>query len=209
MELTLELAEKFLAAQPFSVLLGARLTAFGASGATGVTFADYFSDNSIAEADIVFNGVDFAWFTDYNNPVQTSQFVESVALHEIGHFIGLDHSPCGSATMFARGAAGVNPQSELSADEVTAARYLYPNAALAATFARLAGQVTMNSTGVFGAVVIAEDIAGNVAGGTVTRTNGQYEIPSLAPGNYNVRAVPLDPATGISNDHLVTGRDIE
>ena len=48
-----------------------------------------------------------------------------------------------------------------------------------------------------------------MAGGTVTRTNGQYEIPSLAPGNYNVRAVPLDPATGISNDHLVTGRDIE
>jgi uncharacterized protein (TIGR00369 family) len=34
MELTLELAEKFLAAQPFSVLLGARLTAFGAGGAT-------------------------------------------------------------------------------------------------------------------------------------------------------------------------------
>ena len=34
MELTFELAEKFLAAQPFSVLLGARLTAFGAGGAT-------------------------------------------------------------------------------------------------------------------------------------------------------------------------------
>ncbi|WP_329482922.1 PaaI family thioesterase [Kribbella sp. NBC_01484] len=34
MELTFELAEKVLAAQPFSVLLGARLTAFGAGGAT-------------------------------------------------------------------------------------------------------------------------------------------------------------------------------
>jgi uncharacterized protein (TIGR00369 family) len=34
MELTLELAEKILAAQPFSVLLGARVTAFGAGGAT-------------------------------------------------------------------------------------------------------------------------------------------------------------------------------
>jgi hypothetical protein len=34
MELTFELAEKFLAAQPFSVLLGARLTAFGEDGAT-------------------------------------------------------------------------------------------------------------------------------------------------------------------------------
>ncbi|WP_328524655.1 PaaI family thioesterase [Kribbella sp. NBC_00359] len=34
MELTFELAEKVLAAQPFSVLLGARLTGFGAGGAT-------------------------------------------------------------------------------------------------------------------------------------------------------------------------------
>ncbi len=34
MELTYELAEKVLATQPFSVLLGARLTAFGAGGAT-------------------------------------------------------------------------------------------------------------------------------------------------------------------------------
>jgi uncharacterized protein (TIGR00369 family) len=34
MELTLELAEKVLASQPFSVLLGTRLTAFGDGGAT-------------------------------------------------------------------------------------------------------------------------------------------------------------------------------
>ncbi len=34
MELTLELAEKVLASQPFSVLLGARVTAFGDGGAT-------------------------------------------------------------------------------------------------------------------------------------------------------------------------------
>jgi uncharacterized protein (TIGR00369 family) len=34
MELTFELAEKVLAAQPFSVLLGARLTTFGAGTAT-------------------------------------------------------------------------------------------------------------------------------------------------------------------------------
>lgn len=34
MELTLDLAERVLAAQPFSVLVGARVTAFGAGGAT-------------------------------------------------------------------------------------------------------------------------------------------------------------------------------
>jgi uncharacterized protein (TIGR00369 family) len=33
-ELTLELAEKVLASQPFSVMIGARLTAFGDGGAT-------------------------------------------------------------------------------------------------------------------------------------------------------------------------------
>jgi uncharacterized protein (TIGR00369 family) len=34
MELTLEVAQKLLAAQPFSVLVGARVTAFGDGGAT-------------------------------------------------------------------------------------------------------------------------------------------------------------------------------
>jgi hypothetical protein len=42
MELTFELAEKFLAAQPFSVLLGARLTAFGEGGACGQPAGDLY-----------------------------------------------------------------------------------------------------------------------------------------------------------------------
>jgi hypothetical protein len=60
------------------------------SGATGVTFSDFFPDGTLAEADIVLNGRDFTWFTDFTNTVNRGQFVESVLLHEIGHMMGLE-----------------------------------------------------------------------------------------------------------------------
>ena len=67
----------------------------------------YFDDYTIVEADMVFNGVDNRWFADYNNSFSADNFVEAVALHEFGHFIGLQHSPLGAATMFSRTGAGV------------------------------------------------------------------------------------------------------
>ena len=63
------------------------------SGALAVTFPMYFDDYTIVEADMVFNGVDNRWFADYNNSFSADNFVEAVALHEFGHFIGLQHSP--------------------------------------------------------------------------------------------------------------------
>ena len=77
------------------------------SGALAVTFPMYFDDYTIVEADMVFNGVDNRWFADYNNSFSADNFVEAVALHEFGHFIGLQHSPLGAATMFSRTGAGV------------------------------------------------------------------------------------------------------
>jgi hypothetical protein len=179
------------------------------SGATGVTFIDRFGDNSISEGDIVFNGVQYGWFADYNHPVDAFQFVEAVALHEIGHFIGLDHSPLGGATMYTRSAPGISTQTELASDEVSAIRYLYPSSAFAATLAGLSGKISMNSTGVIGASVILEDIIGNAASGTVSDTNGVYQFQGLAPGKYNLHVVPLDPENVPNSARLTIGWDIE
>ena len=175
------------------------------SGATGVAFSDFFSDNTLAEVDIVLNGTQFSWFTDFNNNVNQAQFVEAVLLHEIGHMIGLAHSPVGGATMFPRGGGGVNVQSGLSPDEIAAVRALYPSANLPG-LARLSGSVRLGTNRVFGAVVCVEDAAGNIAAGTVTQGDGRYSLLALPPGNYQARVTPVDPAN--ASYSLFRGPDI-
>jgi hypothetical protein len=165
-------------------------------GATGVTFFEHYSDNALAEADIVLNGHPwdgFRWFTDFEQTSHAANeyFVESVLLHEIGHFIGLNHSPLGGATMFARGDPGVNLQAGLSLDELSAARELYPSSGHYQGYGRIRGKVLINGEPVFGAMVVVEDSAGNALAGTVSRSDGAYELPALDPGAYQVRAAPL------------------
>ena len=178
------------------------------NGALGVTFNSYFTDNNAqAEADIVFNGAQYTWSTDFNSADTTRQFVEGTATHEIGHLLGLRHSPVGGATMLFHGGGGVNVQSGLSSDEVAAAKWLYGNVSTLATLGKFQGRVTMNGSSVFGAAVLAEEAAsGNLAAGTVSRADGSYVLPALPPGRYNVRVTPLD-AVG-TNVFLIRGRDI-
>jgi hypothetical protein len=180
------------------------------SGSLGVTFNSWFPDNNAqAEADIVFNGAQYSWFTDFNNTnaFGTQIFVESTALHEIGHFLGLKHSPVGAATMLFRGSGGVNVQAGLSSDEVAAAQWLYGTTGTIAALGYLQGQVTMNGSAVFGAAVLAEESStGNLVAGTVTRTNGSYDLPAMPPGQYRVRVTPLDPSG--ASAFLIRGRDV-
>ena len=178
------------------------------SGTLAVTFNSFFpDDNAQAEADIVFNGVQYSWSADFNSADTTQYFIESTATHEIGHFIGLKHSPAGGATMLFHGAGGVNVQAGLSTDEVAAAQWLYGQPSTLAALGRLQGQVTLNGSGMFGAAVVVEEFAsGNLIEGTITRTNGDYDLPALLPGKYNVRVTPLDPVN--ASFHLIRGRDI-
>jgi hypothetical protein len=164
-------------------------------GILGYASVPALEDNSIPEADIVLNGVQFAWSTE-PVPPKGQYSISSVLLHEIGHFIGLEHSPVGGATMLSRGESGENSQNGLSSEEQAAARFLYPNPLYASQYAGVRGKVLLNGQGVFGAVVIAEDASGNIVAGTVSRASGDYELPSMPPGDYAVRSTPLDPRAG-------------
>jgi hypothetical protein len=175
----------------------------GLSGYTEVSIA---GDNTILGSDTVLNGAEFEWFTDFNNSASISKFVESVLLHEIGHAIGLDHSPVGAATV-AQGRTGISTEAGLSSDEIAAARFLYPDPAFYPTLGMIKGVVSLNGAPVTGAAVFAEDNHGNIVEGTVSRTtDGGYELPALPAGNYNVRVCPLDPK--LATDYLRRGRDI-
>jgi hypothetical protein len=162
------------------------------------------TDGSIRDADIVLNGIQYQWFTDANDSANQGQFVESIVSHEIGHFLGLDHTPAGGATVI-DGGNGINTNSGLSADEVAAARYLYPDGT--SKWGSVTGVIRMNGTGILGAAVIVEDAYGNIVGATVTQSSGKYAVYSLPGGTYKLRVSPLDPANS-GNSSLLRGAEI-
>ncbi len=181
------------------------------SGALAVAFWDnYLEDKTIVECDIVFNsfvrvsGKLCGWSAEYQ-PSGNNFSIKGIMVHEVGHMIGLDHSPVGAACMMARAESGSPRLAGLSSDEVAGARFLYPTATSASTLGRAQGRVTLNGTNVLGAVVMAEDSLGNTVQGTLTRSNGVYELAALAPGKYTLRVTPMDPAAPLP---LMWGGDI-
>ena len=161
----------------------------------------------IAEADIVLNGSQ-NWHTDFDSHDPGAIFVESVVLHEIGHLLGLNHSPVGGATMFWFTPPGVGTQAGLSEDEFAAARSLYGTSTTSSHIGMIQGAIRMNGKGILGALVIAEDLAGNIAGGTVSSENGHYELTGLIPGVFTVRVCPLDSSVN-GQSFLVRGFDLD
>ncbi|HMJ91432.1 MAG TPA: matrixin family metalloprotease, partial [Candidatus Acidoferrum sp.] len=162
------------------------------SGRLGVTFSSFFNDGTFAEADIVLNAAENEWSADFFSTNTARFFVEGVALHEMGHFIGLSHSPVGAATMFWAGGPGTGTQVGLSTDELCAARLIYAATNHLSNLGALRGQVTRLGSPVFGSAVFAEDTNGVLVAGTVTDSSGQYQLFAMPPGNYQVRSTPLD-----------------
>lgn len=173
-------------------------------GATAVTFIAR-AGWLLVGADLVLNGVNYSWSTNPDG-VGASYFVESIVTHEIGHFIGLEHSPLGGATMFYRDPGGIGTYLGLSTDERLAVQFLYPKTGLLEVRGAIQGKITAGTTNVLGAVIVAENPAGTIAAATVSRADGTYSLPALVPGTYVVRVCPLDPVT--SSPFLVRGNDI-
>lgn len=177
------------------------------TGRAGYTVVLFDQQNRIVEADTALNSRIFAWFTDFNNTASGAQFVESVLLHELGHFVGLDHTPLGGATVI-DGGPGIGPEAGLSSDEFAAAHFLYPAAGTANLYGTISGSVRMNGVGIHGAIVTAETAQGIAVSSTPSDTAGNYKLPMLPPGSYNVHVTPLEADSISQYESLFRAMDI-
>jgi len=89
----------------------------------GVTLPVWDNNAVIFDADITFNNVGFCWNDNgANNCVDTT----SIATHEQGHFLGLDHSSVSGATMEPFYGGG-NSLASLEQDDIDGVCALYPS----------------------------------------------------------------------------------
>jgi Matrixin len=167
------------------------------------------STGALLESDIFFNSA-MPWSVSPGG--DASRFdVESIALHEIGHFSGLGHSALGETELRAGGGRvvlsseavmfpiaftpGSTAGRRLKADDIAGISDLYPADGDASTLGTLSGRVTKNGSGVFGAHVVAFDPAtGSLVANFTLNANGQFSIGGLSPGPRIVRVEPLDDA---------------
>ena len=159
-------------------------------------------------SDIYFNSI-FDWSVAQNgDPARFD--VESIALHEIGHLLGLGHSMLGEtelqgtgrrvlgkrAVMFpiAYGRGNIEDRT-LEADDIAGITDSYGTNTAFRDLGAISGRVTLDGRGIFGAHLAAVNAStGAVVGGFSLGDNGEFVIASLPPGLYIVRAEPLDDA---------------
>ena len=164
------------------------------------------TDGQILESDIFFNAA-FPWSVAGSG--ESGRFdLESIALHEVGHLLGLGHSAIGEtevrpggrrvlaaeAVMFPIAfSAGTTEGRTLKADDIAGLSDIYPTSEFTRTRGSISGRVTKNGAGVFGAHVTALHLeTGSFVGGFTLNNEGTYTIAGLQPGVHVIRVEPLD-----------------
>ena len=176
-------------------------------GLLGLTLSTFDTvTGEVVEADIFFNSLE-VWSAAEDG--QTGLFdLESVAVHEAGHFTGLDHSALGffeeseddvrlagaEAIMFPFAFDPGNiALRDLRPDDIAGISSIYPDGGFASETGRLEGRVVRGGVGVYGAHVLAfNPITGQMVGGFSLTPNGDFRIEGLEPGRYVIRVEPID-----------------
>jgi hypothetical protein len=170
------------------------------------------SNGAIIESDVFFN-TRFDWSTAPAGDIGRVD-VETIALHEIGHLLGLGHSAIGETEMIGSGrrvlssgaimfpiamSSGAIGDRQLQRDDIAGISDLYPAPGFADTTGSISGFVTKNEQGVFGAHVVAFNLeTGALVGNFTLDSDGSFVIAGLDPGRHVVRVEPLDDADPLS-----------
>jgi hypothetical protein len=160
----------------------------------------------IVEAEIFLNA-SFQWSVTPNGTPDRFD-VESIALHEIGHLLGLGHSALGETELRNGGrrviaaesvmfpvafSSGSTQGRTLKADDIAGISDTYPNVEFRRERGSVSGRVTKSGRGVLGAHVVAfNPRTGRLVGGFSLNEDGRFVIGGLEPGPHVLRVEPLD-----------------
>ncbi len=156
----------------------------------GTTKTCNFQD-CIGDADMEFNPT--VNFSTSLAPPSGTFSLQSVATHEEGHVLGLDHSGIGHVVMFPYGDSAVaGQQTQLATDDAIGISFLYPNSNFNTATGVISGQVTRGGSGIFGAHVVAVNAnTGLAVTDGLTAPDGTYKLNGVPPGYYYILALPL------------------
>lgn len=160
----------------------------------------------IVEAEIYLNSA-FPWSVASAGEANRYD-VESIAVHEIGHLLGLGHSALGEtevqaggrrvlaaeATMFPVAfSTGSIDGRTLRADDIAGISDIYPSGVYRRERGSVSGRVTKSGAGVLGAHIIAFNLrTGKLVGGFSLNEDGRFVIGGLEAGPHALRVEPLD-----------------
>jgi hypothetical protein len=166
---------------------------FAGGGVVAVTPIWFNASGVITDADVIFNGRDWMFTTSG----QTGRFdVQDVAAHELGHLLGLDHSPHCAATMYPYVDTAITSHRSLSTDDAGGMRHAYPSG----PHATISGVVRRAGGGaIAGAHVVARALDGTPRGATLSASNGDFAIRGLDAGSWEIYAAPLDGPVVVGN----------
>jgi len=158
------------------------------SGTVAITPIIYgTSDGRIIDVDIIFNGKDF----DFALHANGSKFdLQDVMTHDIGHMIGLDHSPHHGSSMWPYVSPGQWLHRSLSQDDISGGIAAAKDGGIAVLKGKLHDPDGNNLRGGGVALIRADD--GRLAATGVSNSNGNWVVKGIPVGQYHVYAFPIE-----------------